>query len=79
MEFHVYAIASLQTGRIYIGHTGDVYQRFLAHNRGMVGSTRFNRPWKLVKTEHFETRAAARWQERRLKRSRGMRLKWLYC
>ena len=73
----VYGIQSGRTGRVYIGQSEDIEARLLMHNARRVISTREDVPWFVLKTESFPTQSAARWQERRLKRSRGTRLKWL--
>jgi len=76
MQFFVYALQSA-SGRIYIGQTCDLAARLEQHNRGKVLSTRAGTPWTLIKSESYPTRAAARYREFCLKRSRGARLRWL--
>jgi predicted GIY-YIG superfamily endonuclease len=76
MSFLVYAIRS-GCGRIYVGQSQDVELRLEAHNKGLVASTKTDRPWTLVKTAEFDTRDQARFFEWQLKRSKGKRLKWL--
>lgn len=78
MSFSVYAIQS-DSGRIYVGQSQDVELRLQAHNRGLVASTKADRPWILFKAVGFDTREEARFFEWQLKRSRGKRLKWLKC
>ena len=78
MSFSVYAIQS-DSGRIYVGQSQDVELRLQAHNRGLVASTKADRPWTLFKAVEFDTRERARFFEWQLKRSRGKRLKWLKC
>lgn len=73
----VYAIKSSSSGRIYIGQTENMERRLMEHNTGRVRSTIMGRPWVLLRTEEFDTRAGARWAERRLKASKGRREKWL--
>ncbi len=75
--FYVYAIQSLLNKRVYIGQTQNISTRLAAHNAGRVASTQADRPWKLIKSIAYQTRAAARWLEHQLKASRGRRLKWL--
>jgi putative endonuclease len=77
MDFVVYALKSLKTGRIYLGQTEDLAARLERHNAGAVDSTREDRPWNAVAQEGFATREEARWLEYRLKRSRGARMRWL--
>jgi putative endonuclease len=75
--FNIYAIESLASKLIYIGHTADIDQRLKYHNSGYVKSTAQDRPWILVAIEKIENKNEARWLERTLKKSRGKRLKWL--
>jgi putative endonuclease len=75
--FYVYAVQSLINSRVYIGQTNDLDSRLAAHNAGAVKSTRQYRPWRLIKSQQYETREAARWFEHSIKSSRGRRLKWL--
>lgn len=76
MSFSVCAIRNGH-GRIYVGQSQDVGLRVEAHNKGLVASTKTDRPWTLYKTAEFTTREQARFFEWQLKRSRGRRLKWL--
>ena len=73
----VYAIKSKMSGRIYIGHTGDIEMRLDYHNSGYVKATKSDRPWELIALKKFEDRKAARWAERQLKQSKGRRVKWI--
>ena len=75
--FYVYAIQSTMNARIYVGQTQNLESRLADHNAGRVRSTRKHQPWRVIKSTPRETRGAARWLEHRLKRSQGMRLKWL--
>lgn len=75
--FYVYAIESDKTGHLYIGQTGDVEKRVWLHNHGQVKSTCKDVPWRLIALEEFDTREQARWCEKKLKDSRGKRVKWI--
>jgi putative endonuclease len=75
--FWVYAIKAIEGERVYVGQTSNLRKRVAEHNRGLVPSTKRGRPWKLIALDECESRETARWLERRLKRSRGLRLKWL--
>ena len=44
----VYALKSIQDGRIYVGMSHDPEKRLLEHNGGEVFSTKGFRPWILV-------------------------------
>ncbi len=75
--YYVYAIESIDTGRIYIGQTKNLENRLRLHNNSQVKSTSKETPWKLTALEKFDTREQARWCEKKLKKSRGKRIKWL--
>jgi len=76
-KYCVYAIKSAVTDRIYIGQSNCLERRLREHNYGRVKSTKFETPWDLFALEYVEHQARARWLERRLKKSKGMRSKWL--
>ena len=69
----VYILASGRNGRYYIGHTTNIEQRLVAHERGVVKSTRHLRPWVLMYQEEHPTPAAARRREWYLKRLKSRR------
>jgi predicted GIY-YIG superfamily endonuclease len=75
--YSVYAIRSLVTGRSYIRQTKDFERRLGEPNAGGVRSTRKGRPWTLCAWEGFTTRSEAMYVEWRIKRSKGLRQKWL--
>ena len=75
--FFVYAIVSVSSKRIYIGHTKDPIQRLAYHNSGYVKSTASDVPWRLLALEQTTSRSEARWIERQLKNSKGKRTKWI--
>ncbi|MBT1687192.1 GIY-YIG nuclease family protein [Dawidia soli] len=72
MSFHVYVLHSLQNDKIYIGYTSDLESRLKSHNElATKGWTIKFRPWTLVHTEVFETKAEAMRREKQLKSARG--------
>ena len=75
--FFVYAIQSPSKNRVYIGHTKDLDERLDYHNSGYVESTSSDIPWRLVAYQEFNNRSEARWLERKLKKSKGRRNKWI--
>ena len=75
--YTVYAIRSFVTGRIYIGQTMDCEARLREHNAGSVRSTKKDRPWELYAWQQFMSRKEAVYIEWRIKRSKGLREKWL--
>jgi len=75
--FWVYAIKSQYSDRIYVGQTNSLEKRLALHNRGMVPSTKKDRPWIFIAYEIFDSRENARWKEYQLKKSRGKMSRWL--
>ncbi|MFA6042770.1 MAG: GIY-YIG nuclease family protein [Patescibacteria group bacterium] len=69
--FTVYVLQSLKDGGYYIGQTESISKRLSRHNLGMVKSTARRRPWKVIYTETFSSRALAIQRERQLKRQKG--------
>lgn len=68
MKYFVYILRSAKTGRYYIGHCADVDRRIREHNRGKTRSTKSGVPWKLIKTEAFQSKAEAYKRERQIKK-----------
>ena len=46
--YYVYVIKSLKDGNVYVGHTNDLKERISEHARGLVKSTEYRRPLKLL-------------------------------
>ncbi len=71
MSHFVYVLLSDKTGRTYVGSSEDVAARLSLHNAGKVTATKYQRPYRLVYTEEFETRTPARQREAWLKRQKS--------
>ncbi len=70
--FHVYVLYSDSHDILYIGYTSDVANRLLSHNQlATKGFTVRYRPWRLVHTEMFGTKAQAMKREKELKSGKG--------
>jgi len=67
MPFITYILQSQKSGRLYIGQCSDLAARLHRHNAGSVLSTRQGRPWYLIFSEYYDTRAKAVRRERYLK------------
>jgi len=77
MDHTVYALYSPDYDKIYIGRTSNFEQRLISHNeKGTKGWTVKYRPWKVVFTEHFQTKEEAIRREKQLKTSRGRAYVW---
>jgi len=69
--YYIYVLSSDKTGRRYTGSCENVDERLRQHNTGQSKSTRAGRPWTLMYTEEFKTRAEAVRRERFLKTGAG--------
>jgi len=76
MIYTVYVLHSPKFDKIYIGYTSDLEQRMLSHNvLGKKGWTIKFRPWKIIHTELYKTKADALKREKMLKGGQGR--KWI--
>ncbi len=69
--YFVYAIRSLQDGRIYVGFTTNLARRIKEHNSGSTRSTKGYRPWELIYYEEAPDRISARSREKYFKSGIG--------
>ncbi|WP_372649887.1 GIY-YIG nuclease family protein [Draconibacterium sp.] len=69
--FTVYALSSEKRSYIYVGLTTNLEKRLTAHNRGYERTTKPYKPFKLIYTEEYSTRAEARSREKQLKSGVG--------
>jgi putative endonuclease len=67
----VYAIKSQTRNYIYVGMTQNLEDRLLRHNNGYERTTKPYRPFDLIYTESFSTRAEGRKREKYLKTGIG--------
>src|SRR5688572_18382517 len=67
----VYVLFSDRRKRTYVGVTGDPRGRLDFHNQGLVTSTRYGRPWRILVEIWFDTETAALDFERYLKSGSG--------
>ena len=75
--FTVYVLYSEKFDKIYIGFTSDIEERLKAHNElATKGWTIKFRPWKLIHSELFETKANAMSREKELKTAKGREWIW---
>ena len=72
MPFYVYVLHSPSFNEIYIGYTSDLEARLKSHNElATKGWTIKFRPWNLVHTETYHTKADAMKREKQLKSAQG--------
>ena len=75
--YKVYILYSPRYNKIYVGSTSNLEQRLLSHNElGKKGWTIQFRPWELVHTEEYETKAEALLREKQLKTGKGREWIW---
>ena len=73
--YHVYILRSASDGTHYYGSTKDIASRLREHNAGKVRSTKGHRPYTLIYSEEYPSRAEACQRERFFKSIEGYR--WL--
>jgi putative endonuclease len=64
--FYVYILQSNLDTSLYIGNTKNLQERLLRHNQGRSPYTKSKRPWTLVYTEEFTSKATAMKREKAL-------------
>ena len=75
--FTVYVLYSREFEKIYIGFTSDIELRFKSHNElATKGWTIRYRPWIILYTEEFITKAEAMKREKQLKSGSGREFIW---
>lgn len=71
--YYVYVLRSIKDGKLYTGFTHDLRKRFEKHIMGLVSSTKFRRPLKLLYYEAYTHREDAARREKYLKSGMGKR------
>lgn len=66
--YYVYLLKSVNNGKIYIGSTPNLRERFLSHNKGKNFVTKDLIPWKLIYYEVYSLKKFAVNREKQLKR-----------
>ena len=69
--YQVYILQSIISQKYYIGHTENIENRLYKHNKGLIKSTKYGKPWKLVLVESYKTRAEAYKRELEIKNYKG--------
>ena len=73
--YFIYILYSLKDRNLYVGQTNNLIARVKKHNNGQVISTQRRRPWILIYSESFSTRAEVMRREQYFKSLYGARLK----
>ncbi len=76
MTYTVYILYSNLHDTIYIGHTSNLINRFLSHNKLGKDWTKRYRPWMVIFCEYFENKADAAKREKELKSGQGRQWIW---
>jgi len=71
--YYVYVMRSQKDKKFYVGFTSDLQNRLKRHNDGLVESTKFRRPFKVVYYEACVNKDDAIRRERYLKSTYGKR------
>ena len=71
MDWWVYAVKSVQNGRIYVGMSTDISRRIIEHNKKKVRSTKAYTPWVIIFKEFIGDRKKAREKEKYYKSGIG--------
>lgn len=66
--YYVYILYSEDKTRFYVGQTSDLSLRLSRHNMGLVKSSKYGLPWKLVYSIEVTSREAAVALERKIKK-----------
>ncbi len=75
--FTVYVLYSPTFDKIYIGYTSNLEQRILSHNQlAKKGYTVKYRPWVVIHTEEYSSKADAMKREKQLKSNQGREFLW---
>ena len=75
--FTVYVLYSSKNNKIYIGFTSNLEARIKSHNElGTKGWTLRYRPWEIIYTEDFKSKAEAMRREKELKSGSGRVFIW---
>ena len=69
--FSTYVLRSERRNYVYVGLTENLERRLHQHNSGQNKTTKPYKPFILIYKKDFETRAAARVEEKRLKSGAG--------
>lgn len=69
--YYVYVLRSERDEKLYIGSTNNVVRRLEEHNCGKLLVTRHRKPFKIIYTETFQTRAEAMRREKYFKSLKG--------
>lgn len=67
-KFYIYILKSKIDRTYYVGYSDNVTRRLVEHNRGKSTYTKGHRPYDIVYTEEYSTKAEAKNREAYIKR-----------
>ena len=68
MQYYVYIIKSLSSGKYYKGYSLDPYKRLEQHNNKESRFTSYFTPWELINIQSYESKSEALKREKVLKK-----------
>jgi len=71
MPHFLYILFSETRDRFYIGSCANIESRLIRHNAGATPSTKTGRPWEVVYSEQFDSKAEALKRENYIKRMKS--------
>jgi putative endonuclease len=69
--YYTYVLLSKKDGKLYIGYSSNLKNRFSEHSKGEVRSTKDRRPLRLIFYEAFQDRKDALRREKYFKTDKG--------
>ncbi|MFA4819115.1 MAG: GIY-YIG nuclease family protein [Patescibacteria group bacterium] len=69
--YTVYILQNQLNRKYYVGHTENLKQRLMRHNKGLVRSTKNGVPWAVIYTEKFSSKSGAYKRELQIKSYKG--------
>jgi putative endonuclease len=72
--YYIYILKSHKDNNFYIGQTCNIENRLHKHNNGLVKSTKYRRPLKLIYSEEYKSLKEARYRELEIKAIKAITL-----
>lgn len=69
--YFVYVLKSVKDKKHYIGYANNLKKRLERHNLGVVRSTKYRRPLRLIYEEKVSSKLEVRKRENQLKKMKG--------
>ncbi len=69
--YYVYLLLSVKDNKLYTGYTDNLDRRLYEHNKGLVDSTKYRRPFELLYYEWSLNKKDAQAREKYLKSGMG--------